>query len=154
MPSRLSPQWLCSNSCNYYAHLPSARFELSAWLHIHIYAIMKTMCLPGCHHSGNGFATTHAFEQICKVQRVGTNPLWFQPRGHIVFMTGYILLLCSSCFCKIRALCMSWVTYDLTIYIYIYITQQKDVYLKWYICHLKCLVIELYFLTFEDKKAY
>ena len=26
---------------------------------MYVYAIMKTMCLPGCHYSGNGFVTTH-----------------------------------------------------------------------------------------------
>ena len=31
VPSRLSPQWLCGNSCTwaYYAHLASERFEHS-----------------------------------------------------------------------------------------------------------------------------
>ena len=49
---------------------------------------MKTMCPPGYHH--NGFVATHAL-------------------GHMI--------LRSSCFCEISALCVSWITYTYT-YIY------------------------------------
>ena len=37
--------------------------------------------------------------------------------GHIVFMIAYIL--CSSCFCEIWALCVTWINYDHLYYIYI-----------------------------------
>ena len=39
----------------------------------------------------------------------------------IVFMIAYIL--CSSCFCEISALCVSWITYDhLSIYNWLEVT--------------------------------
>ena len=74
---------------------------------LNIYVIMKTMCPPGYRH--NGFVATHAL-------------------GHMIY--SYTLLVpmnqrvlnklskehnisakCSSCFCEIWALCVSWITH-------------------------------------------
>ena len=67
---------------------------------------MKTMCPPGYHH--NGFvATVHHVPKCMSCHKA------------IVVITGrahcfhdYIYILGSSCFCEIRALCVSWITYD------------------------------------------
>ena len=48
-----------------------------------------------------------------------------EPGGHIVFMITYIL--CSSCFCEIWALCVSWITCD-HLYIYIYNTHVTTIH--------------------------
>ena len=50
---------------------------------------------------------------ICPNAWVATEPLWWWPGGHMVFMITYILR--SSCFCEIWTLCVSWITHDLWI---------------------------------------
>ena len=50
---------------------------------------------------------------------------------HIVFMIAY--KLCSSCFCEIWVLCVSWITYESKSNIYIYILDLDSWFLRLYL---------------------
>ena len=119
-----------------------ANLFLSRLVYIYIYiihVIMNTMCPPGYHH--NGFVATHALEHMMysepytwahdvrwtwyMMNRTSCAQVHELPQSHcgdnqegtLVFMTACIL--CSSCFCEIWALCVSWITYD---HLYIFYT--------------------------------
>ena len=92
MPSHLSPQWLCGNSCTWAQDVPfniagtnekkspqkakeGAKYQSPYVIHDtqsaqisqkqdegNIYVIMKTMCTPGYHH--NGFVETQELGHV------------------------------------------------------------------------------------------
>ena len=54
-------------------------------------------------------------------------------KAHCFHDNIYIMILCSSCFCEIWALCVPWITYD-HLYIIWYMYNIYMIYIHTYIC--------------------